>query len=355
MPVTTWLDRLHGDPRPWLLERSDPAVRHLALRWLEDRPTDDPDVVEAQAAAMWSDPIATILDAQDAEGWWVKPGAGYAPKYTGTTWSLVFLDQLGADAADVRVQRGCAYVLDHVPTAVGGFGMSGSATGRPAPSTVVHCLNGNLLRALIAFGWLDDPRVRAAIDWQAGAIIGGAISPPYHRSATSGPGFRCGANEGLPCAWGATKALLGLARIPAARRRPDVVAAIDAAVTFLLSVDPATAAYPAGWGGRISSSWFKSGFPSAYVADVLQVVEALAEVERAGDPRLGNVIDRIVAGQDVAGRWRNMNAYAGKLWSNIDVQGEPSKWVTLRACRALRAASGVDRIETERVSLMPVT
>lgn len=352
--VTSWLDRLHDDPRPWLLEREDPAVRHLALRWLEDRPSDDPDVIEARTAAMRTDPIAPILDAQDAHGWWVKPGAGYSPKYTGTTWSMIFLDQLGADAADDRVQRGCAYVLDHVPTATGGFGMSGSATGRPAPSTVAHCLNGNLLRALIAFGWLDDPRVRAAIDWQADAILGGAASPPYHRSATSGPGFRCGANEGLPCAWGATKALLGLARIPTAGRRPAVVAAIDAAVAFLLSVDPATAAYPAGWGGRVSGSWFKLGFPSGYVADVLQVVEALAEVGRAGDPRLGNVIDRIVAGQDATGRWRNMYAYAGKLWSDIDAQGAPSKWVTLRACRALRAAIGGDRVG-KRVSLMSVT
>jgi hypothetical protein len=186
-----WLEMLRGDPRPWLLDASDPAVRHMALRWLEERPADDQDVVAARAAAMGVAPIAAILAAQEPEGWWVKPGAGYGPKYTGTTWSLIFLDQLGADGADERIRRGCAYLLDHVPTASGGFGLSGKATGRPVPSSVVHCLNGNLVRALIGFGWLDDPRVSAAVDWQAHAIVGDDAATPFHRSATSGPGFRC--------------------------------------------------------------------------------------------------------------------------------------------------------------------
>jgi hypothetical protein len=336
--MTAWLEMLRGDPRPWLLDAADPAVRHLALRWLEDRPADDPDVRAAQAAAMRVAPIATILGAQDPAGWWVKPGAGYAPKYRGTTWSLIFLDQLGADGADDRIRRACGYLLDHVPTTSGGFGLSASATARPTPSTVVHCINGNLLRALIGFEWLDDPQVAAAIDWQARAILGGPTAPPFHRSATSGPGFRCGVNEGLPCAWGATKALLGLARVPSARRTATVAMAIDAAIDFLLSVDPASAAYPAGWGGGISKAWFKPGFPSGYVADVVQVLEALAEVGRSADPRAAHAVEWLLDKQDADGRWRNEYPYSGKLWADIDRKGATSKWVTLRACRVLRAS-----------------
>jgi hypothetical protein len=97
--VTRWIDRLDEDPLSWLLEESTPAVRHLALQWLLDRPAYDGEVVEAQAAAMRTAPIAPILAAQDPEGWWVKPGHGYSPKYTSTVWSLMFLDQLGADGA----------------------------------------------------------------------------------------------------------------------------------------------------------------------------------------------------------------------------------------------------------------
>lgn len=335
----SYVGSLRGDPRAWLLDSADPAVRHLALRWLEDRRADDPDVVAARDAAMRTAPIASILDAQDPGGWWVKPGAGYSPKYTGTTWSLIFLDQLGADRTDSRVQRACAYLLDHVPTSTGGLGMSGSATSRPTPSAALHCLNGNLLRALIGFGWLDDPRIAAAIDWEARAITG-EDPPTFFASGTSGPGFRCGVNEGLPCAWGATKALRGLARVPPERRPAPVTAAIEAAVAFLLSVDPATAAYPAGWGGTISKAWFKPGFPSGYVADVLQVVEALVEVGRGRDARLKHAIEWILARQDSDGRWRNEYPYRGRLWAEVDRPGSPSKWVTLRACRALRAAFG---------------
>ena len=337
-----WLAALRADPRPWLIEPARPAVRQLALRWLEDRPADDPDVLAARAAASARPPVAPILDAQEPGGWWVKPGPGYSPKYTGTVWSLIVLEQLGADPADPRIDDACEYVLEHTQAASGGFGCSGArrADRRPPPSSVLHCLNGNLLRALIAFGHLEDPRVAAAVDWQARAVLGGPRAPRFHASGTSAAGFACGVNEGMPCAWGAVKALRGLAAIPPAQRSREVQAAIEAGVELLLSVDPATARYPAGWGGEVSSAWFKLGFPSGYVADILQVGEVMAELGRARDPRLSGLVDRVLAKQDDAGRWRNEFPYRGRLWSDVDAPGQPSPWVTLRACRFLRAALG---------------
>ena len=337
---TGWTDRLRGDPLPWLLEPGTPAVRHLTLRQLLDRPEDDPEVHEAAAAAMRSDPIAATLAAQDPGGWWVKPGAGYAPKYTGTVWSLIFLDQLGADGRDPRIQAACEYVLGNTQTTSGGFGASGQLTRRPPDSSALHCLNGNLLRALLGFGRLDDPRVQAAIDWEA-AAVNGDEGFRYYRSGTSGPDFGCAVNAGLPCAWGAVKALLGLARIPAARRTPAVGRAIGIGVDLLFSVDPAAAAYPAGWGNTAPSrSWFRPGFPSGYVADISQELEVLAELGHGRDPRLALAVEWLVSLQDAEGRWRNQYAYHGKTWVDFERQGAPSKWVTLRACRILKAASG---------------
>jgi hypothetical protein len=337
-----WTAELAADPRPWLLDPARPAVRQLALRWLEDRPADDPDVVVARAAAMRLAPIAPILAAQDPAGWWVRPGHGYGPKYTGTTWSLVVLEQLGADPADAHVAAGCAYVLDHVAATSGGFGCSGAIQERrpPPPSSVIHCLNGNLVRALVAFGHLDDPRVAAAIDWQARAAAGSEDAPAWYASGTSGPGFRCGVNENLPCAWGAVKALRAFAAIPPARRTPSVERAIAIGVDLLLGVDPATAAYPAGWDGKVSGSWFRLGFPSGYIADVLQVAEVAGELGLGRDPRLDAVVRLVLAKQDRRGRWRNEQPYRGKLWADVDEPGTPSPWVTLRACRVLRAALG---------------
>lgn len=338
--MADWLDGLRADPLPWLLDEGAPAVRHLALRQLLDRPPDDPDVSDARNEAMRVGPIAAILAAQDPAGWWVKPGPGYAPKYTGTVWQLIFLDQLGADGSHPQVVAACRYVLSHTQTASGGFGASSVRTSsEPPASRAVHCLNGNVLRALIGFGWLDDERVGRSIDWQAAAITGeGEIR--FYKSSLPGPGFRCGANEGLPCAWGATKAVLALARIPTERRAPHVQRALDAGVAFLLSRDPAQADYPMGYGNtKPSGSWFRLGFPSGYVADVLQVLEAVCEAGAAGDPRLGSAIDWILALQDGQGRWTNRYAYQGKMVRDIDVPGRPSRWVTLRACRVLKAVA----------------
>jgi hypothetical protein len=314
-------------------------VRAATLQRLLDRPVDDPDVVSARAAAMTCDPIAATLAAQSPQGWWVKPGPGYAPKYTGTVWSLIVLDQLGADPADDRIQRACQYVLQMTPTTSGGFGCSGShKESPPPPSSVLHCLNGNLLCALIRFGHLDDARVQSAISWASRAVTG-ADAPRYYASGTTGPGFACGANEGQPCAWGAAKEMLALARIPESARSAEVRAAIDRGVEFLLSRDPAKADYPMGWGNtRPSSSWFRLGFPSGYVADVLQVLEALAELGHASDDRLAASYEWLLDQQDADGRWLNRYAYNRKTWVDVERQGAPSKWVTLRACTVLRAA-----------------
>jgi hypothetical protein len=334
-----WLGRLNADPQPWLLEEAAPAVRATTLVRLLGRSSDDPEVVEARARAMRTDPIKGILAAQDPRGWWVKPGPGYGPKYSGTVWNLTFLEQLGADPADERVQAACRYVLEWTSTSVGGFGYSGSREERnPPPSTVVHCLNGNLLRSLIRFGHLDDPRTQAAVDWAARTILGEGVKRWY--AVTPGPGFACGINEDLPCAWGAVKELRALAAIPPRRRRALVRRAIDAGVEFLFSRDPADADYPMGWGNtKPSSSWFKLGFPSGYVTDVLQVLEVLAELGQGADPRLGSAVAWVASQQDATGRWRNRYAYQGKTTVPIEAQGAPSKWVTLRACAVLKAAS----------------
>lgn len=329
---------LRADPFAWLLDPATPAVRHVALRDLEGRPGDDPEVTEARARAMLSEPIAGILAAQHPGGWWEKPGPGYATKYRGTVWQLIFLDQLGADPAAPGVRRACAYVLDHSQAVTGGFGASGtSAETAPPPSAVIHCLNGNLVRALVGFGWLEDDRVQRAIEWEARAITGEGVER-WYASGTSGAGFACAANEGLPCAWGAVKGLLALARIPPGLRSPLVERAIESGAAFLLSRDPATADYPMGWGNtRPSRSWFRLGFPSGYVSDILQNLEVLCELGYGTDARLRSSIDWLLAKQDALGRWRNEYAYNGKTWGDIERQGQPSKWVTLRVCRVLKA------------------
>jgi hypothetical protein len=131
--------------------------------------------------------------------------------------------------------------------------------------------------------------------------------------------------------------LLALARIPPERREPHVQHAIEEGAAFLLSKDPLKADYPMPWGNtRPSSSWFKLGFPSGYVADVLQNLQALCELGYGSDPRLRPAVEWLLSKQDEHGRWKNQYAYNGKTWVDFERQGEPSKWVTLRACQVVK-------------------
>lgn len=336
-----WRTCLRGDPLPWLLEPDDPPVRYFTLRDLLEHPDDDLEVVRAKAAITSYAPVCAILDAQYPDGYWVKPGPGYSPKYRSTVWQIIFLEQMGADGADPRVKRGCEHALEHTQAESGGFGASGSAKlGRPPLDRVLHCLNGNLVRALAGFGYAADERLGRAVEWQARAITGSG-NIRYYRSGTTGPGFACAWNGGQPCAWGAIKALRGLVRASASRplgwsSDAEVSKAIRAGVDFLLSRDPVVADYPTG-DGRVSSLWFKLGFPSGYVADVLQNLEVLTELGRHSDGKLGPAVEWLLRKQDARGRWRNRYAYNGKLWADVEQQGSPSKWVTLRALRVLKA------------------
>ena len=106
-----------------------------------------------------------------------------------------------------------------------------------------------------------------------------------------------------------------------------------------MSRDPGVADYPMpSRDTNPASAWFKAGFPAGYVTDVIQSLEVLAELGHGKDPRLHHALTWVEAQQD-RGRWINRYAYNGKTVVDIERQGQPSKWVTLRACTVLRAAS----------------
>jgi len=305
----------------WLLELDNPSVRYFTLRFLLDLPEDDAEVTAAQRAIMISEPVQKILAAQEAEGYWGKPGDGYTPKYQSTAWQILFLAELGANGQDERLFRGCEYWLSQAQSVKhGGF----------AP--LIYCLNGNMLWALTALGYADDERLSRSVDWLTGMITGDLP----HTGSYSWPGFQCGANNKLPCAWGAVKSLRALANLPPVLQTDKVKRSLSATVDFLFSRDPATADYP--FYERISGEWFKFGFPLSYTSDVLEAVLALCEAGHGGDPRLQPAIKLILSKREADGRWAMKHTLNGKMWADIEVKGKPSKWITLRALRVLKAA-----------------
>jgi hypothetical protein len=330
---------LESETVAWLLEPESPGVRYLAMRDLLDLPRDDPQLLAARRFAHSAGPIAAILAEMQPEGFWAAPGPGYNPKYRSTVWSVILLAQLGGSVMeDERIGKACAYLLDHALAPGGQFGTTG------APSGTVDCLQGNLCWALTELG-CDDPRLDGAYEWMARSVTGEGIAPVTEKQSAiryyagkCGPGFACGANNKLPCAWGAVKVMLALARLPAGRRTGLIEDAIRQGVEFLLSGDPGAAGYPNGWSDKPSQSWWKFGFPVFYVTDILQIAEVLAALGHASDARLSGALDLIRGKQDSLGRWPLEYDYAGKTWVDFGPKKQPNKWVTLRALRVLKSA-----------------
>jgi hypothetical protein len=335
-----WKTMLNDNPLPWLLAEDvqNPGVRYFALQDLLELPGDAPEVGAAREAVMATGPVPVILNQQHPQGYWVKPG--YLPKYNGTMWSIIFLAQLGAHGDEPRIRLACDHLFDYAVAEHGGLSMDGRNSG------LIHCLQGNLCAALIDFGYLEDERLQRALGWLARSITGAGIAPntekkaPVHylRSGNSAPGFACSANNQLPCAWGAVKAMLALAKVPAGQRTPVMESAIETGGNFLLSRDPAVADYPMGYTTKPNRSWFKFGYPIGYVTDVLQNLEVLTTLGWETDPRLENGLALLLSKQDERGRWSMEYTYNGKTWVDVEEKGQPSKWVTLRALRVLKQA-----------------
>jgi hypothetical protein len=338
--IMYWGTETQTDAVDWLLspDPENPGIRFFALKDLLDRPAEDPEVRDAQEEVMTTGPVPVILAAQDPEGWWAKAGPGYWPKYQSTVWQIIFLAQLGADGNHPRIRTACEYLLEHNQLSEGGLSATGVRSG------LIHCLQGNLGAALLDFGWGSDPRVQKALDWLARSITGEGIALSedrqaevrYLRSGNSGPGFLCSANNHLPCAWGAIKALLALSKVSETDRTPSIRHAIEVGSEFLLSVDPASAMYPMGDRTKPNRSWFRFGYPIGYVTDVLQNLEVLTALGFGDDPRLAPAKELLLEKQTPAGPWPLEYTYNGKTWVDIEEKGQPSKWVTLRALRVLK-------------------
>ncbi len=329
---------LSRDLLSWLLDPADPGPRYLALRDLLRTPDDDPVLAASRVAAHRDGPIAAVLAAMEADGYWGKPGPGYMPKYYSTVWAMITLGQLGASVvADERVGRACAYLLDHALTPDGQFSYNAK------PSCTFDCLQGNLITALLDLGY-DDPRLDKAFEWMARTVTGDGLAakedrqtlPRYYRYK-SGPLFRCGANNDLPCAWGAAKVMLAFGKLPPERRTPLINKAIRQGVEFLLADEPSVAPWPSGYADKPSDKWWKFGFPVFYIADLLQVAEALIALGYGDDSRLSRTLNLIASKADENGRWPLEYHYHGKIWDGVNFgrKGKPNKWVTIRALRVV--------------------
>jgi hypothetical protein len=334
----SWKNQLRKDSLPWLLQPENPGVHYLALRDLLDLPHEHKKLRSARKAAHQEGPIAEVLSHMEKDGYWVKSGPGYNPKYRSTVWSMTLLAQLSASVTeDKRIEQACRYLLDHMAEG-GQFTTSSSG----APSGTIDCLQGNLCWSLMELG-CDDPRIDKAYEWMARTVTGDGIAPMEEKDAPvryyaykCGPTFACGVNNKLPCAWGGVKVMLAFSKLSAKQQTPLIKKAIKQGVDFFFGIDPATAKYPTREGSKPNRAWWNFGFPVFYVTDLLQLAEALVGLGYGNDPRLAGVLNIIREKQDAEGQWILEYDYTGKTWIDFGEKKQPNKWVTWRALRVLK-------------------
>jgi hypothetical protein len=319
-----WRNALKGNPLPWMLEPENPSIRYWTLVDILGLPADAPEVLQAQGAIPIYRPVRRILDAQYPKGYWMHEGVGYSPKYKATVWQVIFLAMQGMPRCE-PIERACDYVLAHSRLPDGRFSAHKDHKG------AFLCLNGNLLQALQWFGYGDHPLVMETRE----AMVAQIARDHFRcRCNAPGPSRPSRMSDGLPCAWGAVKALNALVRLPAETRTPGLQAAVEAGVHYLLAHDLAQGAYPAR--GKVSTLWTRLGFPLGYTSDVLEVLDVLARAGYGAEPCLAPAWDLILGKQDEQGRWP-LEYTPGRMWTSFGRGGQPSKWVTLRALRALKA------------------
>ncbi len=334
MKMGDWKTMLKADPTDWLLEEESPSVRYFALVELLDLPEEDAKVREAKHRIMQAGLVPEILQKQEEAEYRKAYPRFYTAKYEGLVWQLIVLAELGADAADPRIQEQCEYIFSHSQEPVdGGFAMhTAGKKGGGRITEVIPCLTGNMVWSLIRLGYLDDPRLQKGIDWITTFMRfndGQDADPqasPYDRYEM------CWGKH--TCHMGVVKALKALSAIPEERRTQAVKDTIDKAAGFMLIHHIYKRSHTLN---RTSKpGWCKFGFPLMYQTDVLEILDILTGL-KIRDSRMNEAMDLMISKQDDIGRWRIENAYSGdRLLIPMAQKDKQSKWLTLRAMRVLK-------------------
>lgn len=301
----TWQDYLKADPLPWLLEPENPSARYLALRHLLDCDEQDSQASEARAAIPSWPPVQEILALMDPVDFWGRADKPFYGGAVGTHATLHLLAELGQPRTP-QIEAACENLLDHGQHESGGFSYDGT------PGRILLCHTGNGIRTLVHFGYRHDPRLARAIEY----LVARSSAPDS---------LHCPYADGEACQWGAAKALGALAALPTADRHPDRARAVKALADGVLD-------HEFDFEGH-DTRWLNFGFPLDYQSDLVELCDVLARLGYGPDPRFRRLLDIVLEAQTDEGRW--IKKY-GTRALQVEGRGQPSKWLTIRALRAIK-------------------
>ncbi len=307
----------------WLLEEQEPSMRYLTLTQILGRPEKDPEVEAAKKRIGQEGWAADILAKQKPGGWWVHEENLYRPKYLSTNWMLLILSDLGlTKEGDPRIRRACELWRDRFSKADGGFGSDGSKSSH-------LCIAGNTARALVKFGYADDPKVKSAFEWLVLNQAGNG-------------GWSCFGSGGNLDSW---EGMSAFAALPRRSWTKAIKIAVEKGAEFYLrkSMDQQGARY---------EPWYRFHYPVHYYYDLLVGLDFMTALGYGDDERLTGAIAVLKSKMRADGRW-NLDAVHPDLeggtaeWYSKHVKqaptpfglekpGRPSKMITYRALLILR-------------------
>lgn len=311
----------------WLLADDQPAIRYRTLTELLDRPKGASEVREARKMVPKVGWAASILAERDAGGWWVREGNHYHPKYLSTNWKLLALSDLGLTREHPAIRDSCELWMRMKP-------VQKREPGTHLPGPLHHCVVGNAARALIRFGYADDPRVREGLDWLV-------------RTAHPKGGWTCWSYADGPASGRTLDSWEGLsafAAYPRSKWTPAMEACVERAAEFYLDRELHRQ-------GERYEPWYRFHWPVHYYYDLLVGLDVLTALGYGDDPRLRFALTLLRNKQRPDGRW-NLDAVHPDVEGSmahyyrehpkdrptpfaLETVGEPSKMITLRALTVL--------------------
>ena len=294
----------------WLLE-SDPSIRWQVMRDLTDAPAEQVAAVRAKVAREgWG---VQLLAAQDADGRW--GGGTFFPRGTGTFDTLHLLYLLGPDPASDEVQRAIAPVHEAAR-------WDYDENLRFFEGEVEPCINGRTV----------------AIGAYFGQDVSGIVDRLLTEQMTDG-GWNCEQENGstrgsFDTTINVLEGLLEYERSTAANG--DVTAARRRGEEYLLE---RRLLHRLSDGAIGQKRWLELGFPYSWPYDVLRVLDYLRQARPKPDERMAEALDILESRRDANGRWTlDLSYHDASSVEFGEAEGQPSRWLTLRALRVLRWA-----------------
>ena len=331
--MINWKSLFNSDIAEWLLEENNPSVRYYTLVDLFEKDIKAKDVKETKENIMLEGNVPKILNKQKEGGYWVDQENFYVnTKYKGTVWSLIVLAELNADGKDNRINQTCEYILKiSQDRKSGGFSHRGNLNEGGSHDHIIPCLTGNMIWALIRFGFLEDPRVKQGIDW---ILKYQRLDDGIERAPQEWPYERyknCWGKH--TCHMGVIKNLKALAEIPPKKRTAGINNFIDKAAEYVLNHRIYKQSHNLNEVAK--QEWTQFGFPLMWKIDALEVLDILTKLGYHDD-RMQDAIDLVLFKREKNGRWFLEKTFNGRVQVNIEKKNKESKWITLFALRTLK-------------------